>query len=223
MIEAGGIFLPFAGFFDKFGDNILGFGKRSRDESLKYVTNFDKCVDIGAHVGISVLQWAPLFKQVTGFEPMVDHYDCLVKNTAHLENVTVYNCAMSNQSSMLKGAYRTMKNSGSFQLVDEEFVEVNHKKTKIYDIPSRRLDEFTFDSVGLIKIDVEGWELEVLKGAAQTITQHRPVLMIEFTHGGGRENKSMHSYDVADYYKLIEDLQYDQVAEVDGDTIYKPR
>lgn len=223
MIEVGGICLPWPGFFDKYGDNILGFGKKSRDESLKYVTNFDGCVDIGAHVGISVLQWAPLFKQVTGFEPMVDHYDCLVKNTAHLSNVTVHNCAMSNESQMLKGAYRTMKNSGSFQLVDEDFVATNHKKTKIYDIPSRRLDEFEFDSIGLIKIDVEGWEFEVLKGAKETIKKHQPVLMIEFTHGGGRENKSMHSYNVDEYYAFVDELGYQQVAEVDGDTIYVPK
>lgn len=223
MITVGGIFLPWPGFFDKYGDNILGFGKKSRDASLKYVTNFDGCVDIGAHVGISVLQWAPLFKQVTGFEPMVDHYDCLVKNTAHLDNVNVHNCAMSNESQMLKGAYRTMKNSGSFQLVDEAFVATNHKKTKIYDIPSRRLDEFEFDSIGLIKIDVEGWEFEVLKGAKETIKKHRPVLMVEFTHGGGRENKSMHSYNVDEYYAFIDELGYKQVAEVDGDTIYAPQ
>jgi len=220
MIEAGGLFLPWPGFFDKFGDNILGFGKKSRDESLKYVKNFDGCVDIGAHVGISVLQWAPLFKQVTGFEPMIDHYECLLKNTEHLDNVTVHNCAISNQSQMLKGAYRTMKNSGSFQIVDDEFVKVNHKKAKIYDIPSRRLDEFEFDSIGLIKIDVEGWELETLKGATQTIKKHQPVLMVEFTYGGGRENKSMHTYDVNEYYALIEELNYEKVAEVDGDTIY---
>jgi FkbM family methyltransferase len=217
-----GMALPFKDFFDKHQD-ILVFGKAARDEALKFVTNFRTAVDIGAHVGISVHQWAPLFEHVHAFEPMVDHFECLTLNTATLGNVSRHNCAMSNQSAMLKGAYRTMKNSGSFQLVDDEFVAVNHKKARIYDIPSKRLDEFKLDNVDMIKIDVEGWEFEVLKGAEQTIRQSKPVLMVEYTHGGGKENKSMHSYDVNEYLEFIENLNYKLVRSAGDDSIYIPK
>ena len=217
-----GMALPFKDFFNKH-QNILAFGKAARDETLKFVTQFRTAVDIGAHVGISVHQWAPLFEQVHAFEPMVDHFECLELNTAKFSNVTRHNCAMSNQSAMLKGAYRTMKNSGSFQLVDEEFVAVNHKKAKIYDIPSRRLDEFELDNVDLIKIDVEGWEFEVLKGAEQTIRRCKPVLMVEFTNGGGHENKSMHNYNVDEYLEFIETLNYKLVSSAGDDSIYIPK
>jgi FkbM family methyltransferase len=217
-----GMALPFKDFFNKHQD-ILVFGKAARNETLKFVTQFRTAVDIGAHVGISVHQWAPLFEQVHAFEPMVDHFECLELNTSKFGNVTRHNCAMSNQSAMLKGAYRTMKNSGSFQLVDEEFVVVNHKKARIYDIPSKRLDEFELDNVDLIKIDVEGWELEVLQGAKQTIQRCYPVMMIEYTQGGGREHKSMHTYDIQDYLNLIEELGYEQVGVVNDDYIYQVR
>ena len=217
-----GLALPFKDFFNKHPD-ILIFGKAARNETLKFVTQFRTVVDIGAHVGISVHQWAPLFEQVHAFEPMIDHFECLELNTAKFSNVTRHNCAMSNQSAMLKGAYRTMKNSGSFQLVDEEFVAVNHKKAKIYDIPSKRLDEFEIDNVDLIKIDVEGWEFEVLKGAEQTIRRCNPVLMVEFTNGGGHENKSMHNYNVDEYLEFIETLDYKLVSSVGDDSIYIPK
>jgi FkbM family methyltransferase len=183
--------------------------------------NIRNAVDIGAHVGISVHQWAPLFEHVHAFEPMIDHFECLELNTSRFDNVTRHNCAMSNQSAMLKGAYRTMKNSGSFQLVDDEFVAVNHKKAKIYDIPSQRLDDFELENVDLIKIDVEGWELDVLRGAKQTIQRCHPVMMIEYNQGGGREHKSMHTYDIREYFELIDELGYEQVGVVNDDYIYR--
>jgi FkbM family methyltransferase len=223
MHEIHGLFFPFQDYFNRFGENILGFGQGARDETLKHVKNFRNAVDIGAHVGISVHQWAPLFEQVYAFEPMIDHYNCLTKNTAKFPNVKCFNNAMSNESRMLHGAYRTMKNSGSFQLVDDEFVAVNHKKARIYDIPSKRLDDFELNDVDMIKIDVEGWEFEVLKGAEQTIRRCQPILMVEYTHGGGRENKSMHTYDVAEYLAFVNSIGYREIIELGGDTIYGPK
>lgn len=216
-----GLKFPFEDYFQKHSGNVLLFGQHSRDAALKEVKNWRTVVDVGAHVGISVHCWAPQFKQVIAFEPMIDHYQCLVENTEKFNNVTTHNCAISNQNAMLKGAYRTLKNSGSFQLVDDDFIERNRKQTTIYSIPSRRLDEFELTEVDLIKVDVEGWEFEVLKGARETIKRNRPVLMIEFTNGGSR--KSMTSYNVNEYQQLINDLGYCAVASVDDDTIYVPQ
>jgi FkbM family methyltransferase len=47
------------------------------------------------------------------------------------------------------------------------------------DVPVKTLDEFGFDDVSFIKIDVEGHELDVLKGAAETIARCRPNLIVE--------------------------------------------
>ena len=43
------------------------------------------------------------------------------------------------------------------------------------------LDYFDFDAsgIGLIKIDIEGFELKALKGAVKTIRKHKPVIIIE--------------------------------------------
>ena len=54
------------------------------------------------------------------------------------------------------------------------------KSTKQY-VQSIPLDHFNFESdkIGLIKIDVEGFELKVIRGGWKTISKDKPVLIIE--------------------------------------------
>ena len=52
-----------------------------------------------------------------------------------------------------------------------------------YEVRVARLDGFAFESVGFIKIDVEGSELEVIEGAVHTIERWRPNLVVELQVG----------------------------------------
>lgn len=219
-VKINNLLFPFDDYFQKHSNNILLFGQDTRDMALAHTRNWRRAVDIGAHVGISVHCWAPKFQHVVAFEPMVDHYECLKENTKQFNNVEIHNCGLSNESKTMRGAYRTGKNSGSFQLLADDYKVNPRKNSKVYEIPSRRLDEFELTDVDLIKIDVEGWEFEVLKGAKETIKRCRPTLMIEFT--GGDSHKSMRSYNVEDYYALIQELGYRDVASAGDDTIYVP-
>jgi FkbM family methyltransferase len=220
-----GFTVPFKDFFYDFSktNSILNFGSESRKAAISQVKKFNHVIDIGAHIGISVTHWANHFSKVTAIEPMLDHYQCLLLNTANLTNVTHVNCAISDKDSVMLGAYRTNKNSGSFQLLDSTYRQPSKKAPrKIYEISSRRLDSFTFDYVDLIKIDVEGWELNVLQGAIDTINKFRPVLMIEKL-SEEKSNKSLHRYNDTDYQKLIKDINYKEIVSIDDDIIYIPR
>lgn len=218
------LYVPFLDFFDIFSksDSIYNFGSNSRNAALKYVKSFDHVIDVGAHVGISVLHWSTIFSNVTAFEPMIDHFTCLKENTKHLSNVNCINRAISDQKGSLYGSYRTTKNSGSFQLLDSSYKR-SPKKTpmQLYEIEVDTLDSYNFEKIDLLKVDVEGWEFEVLKGSKETIKKHKPILLIEFT--GGNSRKSLHQYDVKEYKKLIESLDYIAVENIESDTIYVPR
>jgi len=200
-------------------NEILNFGKPSRDIALSHVKNHRTVIDIGAHIGISVLQWSKLFKNVYAFEPMLEHYECLISNTNNLTNVECFNYALSNETSIKNAAYRTLKNSGSFQLLDDQYQQPSKKPPRqLYQVETKKLDDHNFTEIDLIKIDVEGWELEVLLGAKSTIIKNSPVLIVEFT--GGNSSKSLHRYDVNLYNEFINEIGYIPVGSYDDDIIY---
>jgi hypothetical protein len=71
-------------------------------------------------------------------------------------------------------------------------------------VPSQRLDSFSFDNVGYIKIDVEGFEEFVLKGARETIMKSRPMIWIEMSPG----HLSRAGSSVDKVLGEIEDMRY---------------
>ncbi len=213
-------YIPFEDFFSHLPNNekIENFGKESRAEALKFCSQKRSVVDIGAHIGISVRHWATEFKNVYAFEPSVDHFDCLSRNTEDLKNLKSFNFALSNYNGSSKATYRSLKNSGSFQLIDENYVQPkNEKKIRtLIDIDVKKLDSFTFDNIDLIKIDVEGWECEVIEGAMEIIKKHRPVLLIEVLVD--HPNKTLKSnYDFNKLNNLLSALDYKEVAHIAPD------
>jgi hypothetical protein len=72
---------------------------------------------------------------------------------------------------------------------------------------------------GFIKIDVEGHELSVLKGAAQTLRRHRPSLMIEITQNLGEVGQLLGQMD----YELYDPRSGRRLSEPQFETAAIPR
>jgi Methyltransferase FkbM domain len=73
----------------------------------------------------------------------------------------------------------------------------------------KRLDDLGLDNVGLIKIDVEGHELAVLRGAAHTLRRHQPTLVIE-------AEERHHPGAVAAVTEFLGGLGYTGYFDIDG-------
>lgn len=144
--------------------------------------------DVGANVGWHTLLMAKgVGKEghVLAFEPNPGVYDCLKENIAfnNLSQVIVSDLALSDNdgelyfnappsSSIGAGAGHIINN------VDSSNVEQKIKvKTKKLDTIFSTMNLSRLD---LIKIDVEGWEWNVLEGAKETLKRYRPYIIFEY-------------------------------------------
>ena len=130
---------------------------------LEEITFFDNdlIVDCGSNVGELYLAFKQknLNVKYIGFEPDDRAYECLLKNI-DLNNNNIHNLALSNKNKKEKlfldtyGANTSLVDFGSSETVQVE---------------TRTLDSFEITNIKLLKIDAEGFELEVLEGAKQTL------------------------------------------------------
>lgn len=132
-------------------------------------------VDIGAHVGTWAWNLAHWFDVVHCFEPVAEHRACLERNlfddpSRPACDVRIHACALGDT----EGKVHAMADPG-----DPEHSTGGTYMADGGDIPIYPLDKFNLDNVDLIKIDVEGRELEVCRGARETILRCEPVIVIE--------------------------------------------
>lgn len=135
-------------------------------------------VDVGAQYGDYALLCSKVFgvKSVYSFEPLPSNFDILEENMAinHASNVKSFNAAV--------GA-----SNGSVMLSDKTdmasaFDKNGNVKTEVV-----ALDSMNLTDVDMMKIDVEGFEMEVLKGACETIKRYHPRMIIEVHSSSLRE------------------------------------
>jgi len=144
----------------------------------KFVRKNDVVYDIGAHAGYFTLLASYLVGdegKVYSFEPNKRVFNALNKNIKinNCRNTFVFNIAVSDKNSYL--FFKTGKGSGTGRLSD-----VGEYKVEVV-----KLDDFVCkgDIFGpnVIKIDVEGEELNVLKGAKNLLEKYKPTIFLS-TH-----------------------------------------
>lgn len=114
-------------------------------------------------------------------------------------NVTVINAALSDSEgeATLRVPYDI---TGHGTIHDKN--PISGRPARVYTVPTKTLDSLPLRQVGFIKIDVEGHELSVLHGAANTLQTQRPSLLIELAD-------AMNGGVSADVIKYLHDFGYD--------------
>lgn len=142
----------------------------------------DVVLDIGANIGFHSFYFAELVGQygkVIAFEPIVINYDTLQKNLNlnKFSQIIPINKALGNVNATMDiHIDSNVKNPGAFNLMEEGI-----KNTKIECIKGDDyLEENKIKQINLIKIDVEGYELEVLKGLKKSILMFNPIIIFEY-------------------------------------------
>lgn len=145
-------------------------------------------IDIGANQGafaIFVASYCPNGK-VVAFEPLKANYEKLIDNIRlnHYENVIPLNIGISEirgNFPIYGESHVMLANEGLPSLFPR--TGVNHYLEDIETIPLDEVSEIRkLSRIDLMKIDVEGAELSVLKSAQETIMLHYPLIMIELNN-----------------------------------------
>ena len=132
-------------------------------------------VDVGANVGFWSMWLVGPFSHVHAFEPVPDLAAILPWNMPR-ENYTLHNCALGKEDGYVTMTVDPAATGYSHVGVDGAS---SSGHPVIPPVPMRTLDSFEIQEVDLLKIDVEGYELQVLYGAERTIRSCRPIIVIE--------------------------------------------
>lgn len=124
-------------------------------------------VQAGGCVGIWPLRLSMFFQTVRTFEPDPINFRCLEANTHHLKNVIATHGALGEREKKVGLEVRNPANPGTF------FVN------ECGEIPMTTIDSLHIEDLDLVYLDVEGYEVQVLRGAAATISRCRPVIGVE--------------------------------------------
>jgi FkbM family methyltransferase len=143
--------------------------------------------DVGAHIGWFSLLASKIVGsngKVFSFEPSPDVFNMLSANTQGLSSIRAIQCGVGNTDAVAPFAAQGTSTAASFlEEVTELYQHYHFPKTPIQKIETniRKADNLLKElgAPHVIKIDVEGFELEVLKGATGLLLTARPILIME--------------------------------------------
>jgi FkbM family methyltransferase len=144
----------------------------------------DTVLDIGANIGCTSILFGNRAQRVVSFEPSPTTYQFLRKNidAAGLHNVTLENVGLGKTAGRFELTFSTDNRSGGF-VSNKMQASAGHQ---IEAIEIAQGDAFmaanSIGRVDFIKIDVEGFERDVIEGLRETIAASRPIVTLELNH-----------------------------------------
>jgi FkbM family methyltransferase len=178
-------------------DYILGLHEPEAIDSLRQsLKPGNCCVDVGANFGyytISMARWVGPGGLVVAFEPFPKNFEVLEKNVRlnGLHNVRLEPFAVAFRNDSVPLTYESEEPLSATPSVNAYAVCGKREQIRV---PARSLDRYMADLgrvPDLIKIDVEGAELGVLRGAREILESVRPILLLEVHDWGSPDAREV--------------------------------
>jgi len=165
-----------------------GYDLQTRAIFKKYLRADSHCVDVGCLKGEILdlmLHYAPRGRQFA-FEPIPECFQHLQRKYQHSPGCQVYNLALSNQKGT--ATFNHVLSNPSYSGLRKRDYDKKGELDQIIQVKTDQLDNLIPENlrIDLIKIDVEGAELQVLEGAERIVSRDKPLVIFE--HGMGASN-----------------------------------
>jgi FkbM family methyltransferase len=128
-------------------------------------------IQAGGNFGVYPLLMTEFFSTVYTFEPDELNFYCLAQN-CQIPAIFKFNCAIGSGPGSVVTQSNHPSNRGMIYVKE---VDQNIKKS----IPVIDLDAFKFKNIGLLQLDLEGYEENALIGAKETINENKPIIIVE--------------------------------------------
>ena len=161
-------------------------------------------IDCGAHIGLWSYNFAHWFKKIDAFEPVEAHRECFIKNMSSVGAVDLHPFALGDREDMVTIRVNPVSSGDSW---------VRGKGT----VPMKTLDSFGFEEVDFIKVDAEGYEEFILRGAEFTLKHWKPVVCVEQK----RDMATKFGLKPMGAVQYLIGMGYKVVGEISGDYILK--
>lgn len=186
------------------------FEERELEIVKRYLPESAVILDIGANIGNHSLYWATQCNsaKIYAFEPIPDTFNILKRNVElnfQSERIKLFNIGLSDAKSRAEIDRFISYNTGETSIKKSHNGPLLVDKLDNIDIEENRID--------LIKIDVEGHEIFILRGAIETIKKYKPVIFIEIA-----------ASNLIECNRLLESLEYKLDRQLSGENylyIYK--
>jgi FkbM family methyltransferase len=177
----------------------------------EYITKTKRCntyLDIGVNIGTHSLVYSKIFKYIIAFEPDKYNYNQSKENLLinNVTNVKLLNKALGSKKGFVKTFQHSNHSRGCIMTT------FTNNKT---DTEQITLDSLELNNIDLIKIDVEGNELNVLKGALETIQRNKPIIEFEYNHLAKKLN-----IEYNDIEKFLNNINYNFDKRFDDNYFY---
>ena len=183
-------------------------------------------VDVGAHIGartaVLAMRWPDC--KILAIEPVAQNLELLEFNTQYFPNVEILPFAASSVS-----GFTTMEMPTQEQFYQKKDVDLRkdyglmsiHGKSGRHrqQVELKRLDDIIGnDPVDFIKIDTEGHEYHVLKGAHNTLANQRPAVEVEIA----KPQQTMAGHTVMEILLLMAQYRYARIFSTKVDHWFMP-
>ena len=194
----------FEGYFSQsvqVGDKRL-YQPQHIDRCFHHIKNRkDTAIDIGGHCGFWSFYLGGNFKKVYAFEPVEIFRECFKKNIPH-GNVELLPVALGNENGFV---------SMNVELENTGATHVSSNTNDLNKVELKKLDDYELTDVDFIKIDVEGYENQVVLGAKETLLRNKPIIIVEQKGFSGRFNETQ--FEAVDTLKSYGAKVIDQVVK----------